>query len=87
VRLVRIEGPDETVRGLRDIADLILVSPSTEILDGGRISMAAYATGRAVALIEGRGATVRTVIDDAELKERFAELDALIETEEPPLVG
>jgi hypothetical protein len=87
VRLVRIEGPEATVRGLRDVADVVLVPPSTEILDGGRISMAAYATARAVGVIEGRGATVTTVIDDAELKARFADLDARIGTDEPPLVG
>jgi hypothetical protein len=88
MRLVQIEGTEDTVRGLTDLPDVILVPPSTELLGDGRISMAAYASGRAVAEIESRGATATTKIDDAELAARLADLDSHIEgPTEPPAVG
>jgi hypothetical protein len=89
MRLVQIEGAEEVVRGLADLPDVILVPPTTEPLGDGRISMAAYASGRAVAEIESRGATVTTKIDDAELGARLADLDSHIESPptEPPAVG
>lgn len=89
MRLVRIEGPEETVRGVADMPDVILVRPSTDRLGDGRISMAAYASEAAVAEIESRGATVTTKISGAELEARLNELDAHIagQQPEPPVVG
>lgn len=88
MKLVDIEGPEEVVRGLRDVPDIILVPTSSDILDGGRIRMSAYVTSRAATEIEARGTTLTTVIDEAELEARFAELDAIIAAKsEPPPVA
>lgn len=87
MNLVEIEGLEATVRELRDIPDVILVPSSTKFLDEGRIRMGAYATDRAVPEIENRGATVTTVIDNAALAARFADLDARIGQSEPPPVA
>jgi hypothetical protein len=74
------------VRGLVDIPDIVLVFSSTARLDGGRIRTAGYSSDRAIPLIEARGATVTTVIDEGELAARFADLDERIGKDaEPPV--
>jgi hypothetical protein len=88
VKLVDIEGPEDVVRGLRDIPDIILVPTSSDSLDGGRLRMSACVTARAVPVIEARGATITTLFDDDETAAHFAALDALIgRGGEPPPVA
>jgi hypothetical protein len=85
LNLVRIEGDEATVRELIDIPDIILVLASTDRLGGGRIRTAAYASDRAIGEIEGRGATVTTVMDNAALDGHIQELFSQIEPDEPPV--
>ena len=94
MNLVRIEGDSEAALGLRDLADAILIWESFDQLEDGRVSVAAYATDRALTEIEGRGFGVTVVTDNAELEARLAELressgraDDDDDDEEPPLVG
>jgi hypothetical protein len=82
---VKIEGPSETVRGLRDIPDLILISAHTDLLGDDRIRTAAYATDRALVEIEARGATFTITMDSEELEAHLDELFELIDDDEPPV--
>jgi hypothetical protein len=74
VNLVRIEGDPEAALGLRDLADAIVVWSSVDQLEGGRVSVAAYATERAMTEIEGRGFGVTVIVDEESLQARLAEL-------------
>jgi hypothetical protein len=88
LKLVAVEGPEEVVRALGDIPDLVLVLGTIAFLDGGRIRVSGYAGELAIPLVEARNATVTTIIDEAELAARFAELDEGIGKEpEPPPVA
>jgi hypothetical protein len=87
VNLVRIEGDAEIAGGLGDIADAIVVWTSFDQLEDGRVSVAAYATDRALTEIEGRGLNVKVVSDNAALEARLEELLGSVGREEPPLVG
>jgi hypothetical protein len=86
VNLVRVQGADEVVRGIRDMEEAIVVWTSLERLDDG-VSVAAYATDAAVTEIEGRGLTVTVVSDNAALDAQLEELLGSIGREEPPVVG
>lgn len=88
MKLVAVEGPEEVVRGLEDIPDVVLVLSTIAFLDGGRIRVSGYASERAIPLVEARNATVTTIIDEAELAARFADLDEAIGQEpQPPPVA
>jgi hypothetical protein len=82
MNLIQIEGPDETVRGLIDVPDMILVLVSTDRLADGRVRTAAYATDRAIGEIEARGATVERLLDNEQVDEQVA---AVFERFEPPV--
>jgi hypothetical protein len=81
MNLIRIDGTEETVRGLTDIPDIILVLGDAERLPDGLIRTSAYATDRAIGVIESRGATIERLLDN----EQFAEHTAAVF--EPPIVG
>jgi hypothetical protein len=78
LNLVAFEGREDVVRGLDNIPGVVLVLPTIAFLDGGRVRVSGYASKSATPEIESRGATVTTIIDEAELDARFADLDERI---------
>jgi hypothetical protein len=83
LNLVFIEGSQETLVGLDDIADLILDLKSAEEGTGGNVRVGAYATDRAIGEIESRGATVTILQDNADLQATLDDLFTLIENSDP----
>ncbi len=55
MNLIRMIGPEATVAGLSDIADLIIIESSGLTLETGDVQLSAYATDRAITEIESAG--------------------------------
>lgn len=72
--MILIDGPENILRGLQDIQDLILELKTARTLSAGQFRVGAYATDRAITEIQGRGATVSIILNNEDLQARIDNL-------------
>jgi hypothetical protein len=66
MNLIEIEGPAEILRGLLDVEGLSLSTRSATEISPNRFVVSGTATDAAIATVQSRGATVRTIMDNAQ---------------------
>lgn len=83
MQLVRIAGPTDAMRRLREVEGLAFERTSANRIDDDTWQVSGYATDEALAEIEARGLETQLVVPAAQVEEERRVLFAAISRDEP----